>query len=126
MDTRQDDVIAAAVHIKDQPRQQNIRDFPGYAVRDDGSVWSFHQTIPRELAAGAHRKGYREVWLWRAGRRTKRYVHRLVAEAFCPGRTRDRDQVNHRNGQPDDNRASNLEWVTNEENNRHRRYREAA
>jgi hypothetical protein len=45
-------------------------------------------------------------------------VHRLVAEAFC-GRPPGSDVVNHKNGDPADNRASNLEWLTQQQNCAH-------
>lgn len=47
-------------------------------------------------------------------RQTKN-VHRLVAEAFVPKET-GRNVVDHINGNPSDNRASNLRWVTQGEN----------
>lgn len=45
-------------------------------------------------------------------RRIHRYVHRLVAVAFIPGRSLTKTQVDHRNNDKNDNRACNLQWVT--------------
>lgn len=46
-------------------------------------------------------------------------LHRVVAVYFCenPG---NKEQVNHIDGNKENNAASNLEWVTNTENQRHR------
>jgi hypothetical protein len=60
-------------------------------------------------------KGYAHVNLGR-GHRTA--VHQLVAEAFIGARSAG-TEVNHKNGQRDDNRATNLEWMTRAENIRH-------
>jgi transcriptional regulator len=46
------------------------------------------------------------------------YVHRIVAEVFCQGNF-DGAHVNHKNGIKTDNRAENLEWCTQSENNQH-------
>ena len=48
------------------------------------------------------------------------YVHRLVAQAFLgPPPSEKHTQVNHIDGDPANNRADNLEWVTRSENIRH-------
>ena len=49
------------------------------------------------------------------------YPHKQVALAFCPG-WKEGLQVNHKDGNKHNNRATNLEWVTASENVRHDRY----
>ena len=46
-------------------------------------------------------------------------LHRLVALAFCEGRTEERNVVNHIDGNPLNNNAENLEWVTFSENSKY-------
>lgn len=58
--------------------------------------------------------GYPQVCL---GRKTY-FVHSLVAYAFCPGYATGL-VVNHKNGDKTDNRAENLEWVSQGENISH-------
>ena len=62
--------------------------------------------------------GYARVSLYEDGRTQLLGLHRVVAAAFVPN-PNNFEQVNHINGIKEDNRASNLEWVTNTQNIRH-------
>lgn len=46
-------------------------------------------------------------------------IHRLVAENFLKLDGIERNQVNHKDGKKPNNKLSNLEWVTNQENSIH-------
>lgn len=60
--------------------------------------------------------GYMQVSLVdESGVRKSLRLHRIVAEAFLPNPD-GKPQVNHRDENPENNRADNLEWATAEEN----------
>ena len=61
---------------------------------------------------------YKQVSLWKENKGTSYYVHRLVAEAFIPN-PEDKPEVNHIDGNRQNNHISNLEWVTSGENSLH-------
>lgn len=46
------------------------------------------------------------------------YIHRLVAKAFCPN-PNGYKEVNHIDGNKENNNAYNLEWCTRSQNNKH-------
>jgi hypothetical protein len=63
-------------------------------------------------------KGYRRISVTIDGHKMTYKVHRLVAQAFIPN-TDNKPQVNHIDGNKNNNAVENLEWVTNQENCNH-------
>jgi len=80
-------------------------------VSDQGAVRSPRKQLKPFLVKST---GYLQVNL---SGRTRHFVHRLVASAFCGHPC---EVVNHINGIKTDNRACNLEWTTQSANNAHR------
>lgn len=90
---------------------KKIDEFNNYSISNLGNVRN--DKTGRILKVYIKPSGYMQVQL---GRRTiPQYVHRLVAKAFILN-PEDKPQVNHINGNKQDNRVENLEWVTAREN----------
>ncbi len=85
-----------------------------YEVDTDGNVWSNARRNKIKLTGKIH-NGYRTVLLTVNNKRIYKLVHRLIAESFIPN-PNNKPEVNHKNGNRNDNRACNLEWVTTREN----------
>ena len=99
-----------------------------YEVSNLGEVRSLERTkrnnggaqrIPSHvMRQSQNHKGYKIVHLSKDGANTWVMVHRIVALAFIPN-PEGKPQVNHIDGDKNNNAANNLEWVTNAENMRH-------
>lgn len=60
-------------------------------------------------------RGYYQVTFSVNGKRYQPLIHRLVAQTFIPNHN-NLPQVNHKDCNPKNNRADNLEWVTAKDN----------
>lgn len=92
-----------------------------YGATVDGRVFSFNYRNTgktAELAQATHPEGYKRVKAAHVRRESPYPVHRLVAMAFIPN-PHGLPQVNHIDGNKGNNHASNLEWVSNADNQRH-------
>ena len=92
-------------------------DFPNYLVTKDGKVWSKKRTTTKGgwLSPGTSDLGYLQVVLCEKGQTHNRFVHRLVLETYvgpCP----EGMVTRHLDGNPANNKLSNVCWGTQSEN----------
>lgn len=106
---------------------RDIEGYEGlYQVSDKGRVKSLPKMVsypignkeftkvPRGeliMSLSTTSRGYKQVGLHKDGKSKRVGVHRLVAKAFIPNPD-DLPQVNHKDENPSNNDASNLEWCS--------------
>ena len=100
-----------------------VSGYPGYSVTTRGEVFGKRSDTTAGLTQEEGRQGHCRVTMHREGSPRsgeRELVHRLVLTSFVrpprPG-----EQACHRNGDPTDNRLSNLYWGTQSDNWRDRR-----
>lgn len=103
-----------------------IKEFPNYKVNIKGEVFSRYKfktnIVIDEWRPVKHildkATGYYLVTLVHEGKRRNAFVHRMVAVFFIDN-PENKPQVNHIDGNKQNNSINNLEWVTPQENARH-------
>ena len=100
-----------------------IDNFPNYQISNFGRVMSLVKK-DKPLIRTPHITGggYYSIKLHRKveGKKVieRRYIHRLVAEAFIPNPL-NRTEINHIDGDKTNNHITNIEWITHSENMKH-------
>lgn len=100
-----------------------------YEVSTFGRIKSLTRYVPhstlgsklvtgRILSQGTTKNGYLRVSLCKDNCPISVLVHRVVAKAFCSGHN-DTYDVNHKDGNKQNNNVDNLEWVTRQQNIQH-------
>ena len=102
-----------------------VNDFPDYYISSFGRVWSLKRKdglmVPQLLSKGRKtpRLNKRRLFVDLKDKSKGQYrrvlVHRLVAEAFIPN-PNNYPQIDHIDENPQNNRADNLRWCTQEQN----------
>lgn len=87
-----------------------------YDITMDGQVINKH--TGKALKLQPNGKGYLRFGLHTENGRRMFFVHRIVAEMYIPN-PENKPQVNHIDGNKQNNNVNNLEWVTNIENRKH-------
>lgn len=92
-----------------------------FLVDELGNVFRETKNGVKPLKKHTRNGGYEYVCVSVNGKCKKISVHRLVASAFHSNPS-NLPQVNHIDGNPNNNRADNLEWVSGSDNQLHSRY----
>jgi hypothetical protein len=93
-----------------------VNGFEDYFVTTDGKIFSIK--LNRYIIQRLDEKGYLSVSLNTNGYRKYMKVHRIVALNYLSNPD-NKPQVNHIDGNKQNNDVSNLEWVTGSENIKH-------
>jgi len=92
-----------------------IKQFPNYQISPDGKIQNLR--TGRILRISKNSKGYSSVTLSHKGRSLTITVHKLVFTNYI-GETRRGYDINHIDGNKNNNSVSNLELITRKENMR--------
>jgi len=95
---------------------KEVQEFNTYAVSNLGRVRN--KSTNNVLKGYLDRRGYPRLGLSTKQGNKHRRQHRLVSQAFIPN-PENKPQVNHIDGNKQNNRDWNLEWNTNQENTDH-------
>ena len=101
---------------------KSVTDYPHYMINEYGELMRLpckNISIVRISKGSKTSKGYRQFKLYSLdGHKKSIKAHTLVAKAFL-GVSKNKPQVNHKDGNKLNNHYLNLEWVTNSENMAH-------
>lgn len=111
---------------------KDIKEYEGlYQISNLGKIKSLerisqHKTcygglykVKEKMLIPVEIKEYKTVKLCKNGILKRFYLHRLVAETFIPNPL-NKPEVNHKDGNKSNNIVENLEWMTHQENCKHR------
>ena len=101
---------------------KDIKGYEGkYQISNKGNIRSLNYRRTGKtkiLQPGKDKDGYLLIGLRKDGKKKTYKIHRLVAEAFLENPNK-KPQINHIDGNKQNNHISNHEWTTNKENMAH-------
>lgn len=112
------------LHIEnfDLSEYQQIKNYPNYYIDKCGNIYS--KRLKRKMTPFLNQNNYIKIKLCNNGQQKDYYIHRLVGLCFLPNpnpnpNNINKNQINHKDGNRQNNNVENLEWVTCSENVKH-------
>lgn len=96
---------------------KEIKNFENYIIDENGNIFN-KRNLNKKICQWIDNVGYKQIVLYKNGKRNYKRVHILVATAFIPNPEK-LPQVNHKDGNKTNNNINNLEWTTNRINTKH-------
>nr|DAR10600.1 MAG TPA: homing endonuclease [Caudoviricetes sp.] len=109
------DRLIAAMNKSDKHLTDAALSHEKYLIFLDGDIFNLKG---EKLTPKTNNKGYWQVMLTHNGKEKLYLVHRIVAESFIPN-PNNFPQVNHKDGDKNNNHVNNLEWCTKSMNELH-------
>jgi len=99
---------------------KKIKEYDKYWISSFGRLKSYKPFWNRFIIVKPNtiKSGYQYYHLCKNGKRKSIQAHRLVSIAFLEN-TKNKPCVNHKDGNKQNNKSCNLEWVTRSENSKH-------
>lgn len=97
---------------------KTVKDYKTYEVSNCGNIRKKLKSKYRNLKPFIDKDGYLKVCLCENNIRKYRFVHRIVAINFIDN-PQNKETVNHKDGNKQNNNVVNLEWATVKEQNNH-------
>lgn len=88
-----------------------------YLIDEDGNIFDLKENKYRKPSIT--KDGYLKISFYINGKYKRKLVHRLVLMTFNPIDNMENLQVNHKDGNKQNNNINNLEWCTQLENQKH-------
>jgi hypothetical protein len=101
------------IKIMENKQRSKIIPNTNYSIYVDGTL--INNKTGKVVKFSRDTDGYMRVKIYTNGKIKSVSQHRILAEAFIPN-TMGKKEVNHKNGNKQDNRLENLEWSTRSEN----------